>query len=325
MKTERGFTFVELMISLTIGLIVLTAVFAIFIDSQSTYRLTENLNRTQENGRFAMFFLTEDIRKAKAMGCAPTNIVNHLNSPADYFVAGQNVIGYTYTGSGNSPSDWTPNLPGVFSAGDVEPGTDVIAITGSSNWSVAVTAPYMSTTSGALHVEPNPDLGQGDIIIVTDCVTADLFQITAPSDPGANGTIVHSTGNNPIPGNLTKDFSQIYGPGSMIFKLVTKYYYIGTGAGGSPALFILGGNNALVNAELISDIEDLDAMYGQDTTNDGSVDTYDFADAVADWSKVNTVRVSVVARTPEKVSVNHDYRSQTYQQTVYIRQYRKKI
>lgn len=323
MKTQRGFTFVELMIAMTIALVVMATVSMIMVDSGSAYRLTEGLNRTQENGRFAMFFITEDIRKARQMGCSPTTIVNHLNSPADYYVAGQNVVGYTYTGSGNSPSDWTPTLPAVFSTGDVVPDTDVIAITRAGDSSIVITPPYMTTPAGALHVEPGSDLDQGDIVLITDCINAELFQITAPSDPGANGTIVHSTGGGHTPGNATKPFSKIYGTGSMIISLMTKYYYIGTGAGGAPALFVLGGNSVLADAELVGYINDLDAEYGQDTDSDGSVDLYSFADSVADWSQVNTVRVSVVARTPEKVSVTHDYRTQTYQTTVFIRPYRK--
>ena len=323
MKTQRGFTFVELMIAMTIALVVLAAVSMIMVDSGSAYRLTEDLNRSQENGRFSMFFITEDIRKARQMGCSPTTIVNHLNSPADYYVAGQNVVGHTYTGSGNSPSDWTPALPAVFSTGDVVPDTDVIAITRAGDSSIVVTPPYMTTPAGALHVEPGSDLDQGDIVLVTDCINAELFQITAPSDPGVNGTVVHSTGGSTIPGNATQPFSRTYGAGSMILSLVTKYYYIGTGASGAPALFVLGGNGVLADAELVGYINDLDAEYGQDTDSDGSVDLYSFADSVADWSQVNTVHVSVVARTPGKVSVTHDYRTQTYQTTVFIRPYRK--
>ena len=324
MKTQQGFTFVELMIAMTIALVVMAAVSMIFVDSRSVYRLTENLNRTQENGRFAMHFISEEIRKAKQMGCAPATIINHLNNPTDYYVDGAHIVGYTYTGSGNSLSDWTPNLPSsVFSAGDVVPDTDVIAFTRMSDDAMAITPPYMTTTAGAVHIESGSILNDGDIILVTDCVTAELFQVTSPSDPGGVGTIVHGTGGTDLPGNSTKDFSKTYGAGSMIVRFVTKYYYIGVGSSGDPALFVLGDNAVLADSELVGNIEDLDAIYGQDTNGDGSVNVYNFADSVADWSKVTTVRVSVVARTPERVSVDHDYRRQTYEQTVYVRPYRK--
>lgn len=312
MKTQRGFTLVEVMISLTLALILMAGVSRIFVDARSTYRLTENLNRTQENGRFAMFFITDEIRKAKQMGCAPTTVVNHLNNPTDYYQAGANIVGYTQA-----------NLPSVLSPSEVVPGTDVIAITRMADDIISVTAPYMTTTAGAVHVEPGSDLNEGDIVLITDCVTAELFQITAPSNPGANGTLVHGTGGNDYPGNAAKDFSRTYGAGSMVVRFITKYYYIGYDASGEPALFVLGDNAVLVDAELVGYIEDLRARYGQDTDADGSVDTYDFAAGVADWSQVITVQVSVVARTPEKVSVNHDYRRQTYGQTVYVHNYRK--
>jgi len=312
MKIQRGFTFVELMIAMMIGLMVLATVSMIFVDSSSAYRLIEGLNRTQENGRFAMFFLTEDIRKAKQMGCSPTTVVNHLNNPNDYYQAGANIVGYTQA-----------NLPSALSPSEVVPGTDVISITRMSDAAISVTAPYMTTTSGAIHVKPGSDLDEGDIVLITDCVTAELFQITAPSDPGTNGTLVHGTGGNDYPGNAEKAFSKTYGAGAMVVRFITKYYYIGYDASGEPALFVLGDNAVLVNTELVGYIEGLNAMYGQDTDADGSVDVYDPAAGVADWSQVKTVQVSVVARTPEKVSVLHDYRTQTYQTTVLIRPYRK--
>ena len=60
----RGFTLIELMISLAIGSIILGAVLYIFLSNSQTYRLNEAQSRVQENGRFALEFLTREIRHA---------------------------------------------------------------------------------------------------------------------------------------------------------------------------------------------------------------------------------------------------------------------
>jgi prepilin-type N-terminal cleavage/methylation domain-containing protein len=55
-----GFTLVELMVAVTIGLIILAAVSRIFVTSRASYKLDEGLARVQENGRFAVDFLTRE-------------------------------------------------------------------------------------------------------------------------------------------------------------------------------------------------------------------------------------------------------------------------
>ncbi|EXJ10344.1 PilW family protein [Nitrincola nitratireducens] len=60
----RGFTLIELMISLAIGLIILSAVVYIFLSNSQTYRLNEAQSRVQENGRFALEYLTREVRQA---------------------------------------------------------------------------------------------------------------------------------------------------------------------------------------------------------------------------------------------------------------------
>lgn len=60
----KGFTLIELMISLAIGSIILGAVLYIFLSNSQTYRLNEAQSRVQENGRFALEFLTREIRHA---------------------------------------------------------------------------------------------------------------------------------------------------------------------------------------------------------------------------------------------------------------------
>jgi type IV pilus assembly protein PilW len=69
MNKQSGFSLVEIMIALLIGLFLLGGILQMFSASQQTYRMQSNLARLQENGRFALDFLARDIRMASYWGC----------------------------------------------------------------------------------------------------------------------------------------------------------------------------------------------------------------------------------------------------------------
>ena len=69
MTKQSGFSLIEIMIALSIGVFLLGGIVQIFSASQQTYRMQRNLARLQENGRFALDFLARDIRMAGYWGC----------------------------------------------------------------------------------------------------------------------------------------------------------------------------------------------------------------------------------------------------------------
>ena len=58
---QRGLTLVELMISLTLGLILVTAIATLFVYSNRNNRQSELLNGMQDQARFALSQLSRDI------------------------------------------------------------------------------------------------------------------------------------------------------------------------------------------------------------------------------------------------------------------------
>jgi len=60
---QRGFTIVELMIAGVLGIILTAGVIQLFIGSNQNYSLQEELANIQEDGRFAMIFLENEIQK----------------------------------------------------------------------------------------------------------------------------------------------------------------------------------------------------------------------------------------------------------------------
>lgn len=86
---ELGFTLVELLVGMTIGLFLLGGVIALFIGTKQSYSATEAASRLQENGRYAIEVLSREIRKAgfRPIVCfstnAPTESIKGWNADKD--------------------------------------------------------------------------------------------------------------------------------------------------------------------------------------------------------------------------------------------------
>jgi len=64
MKPERGFTLVELLVAMGIGIIIMGAIYTTCVSQQKSYRITEAASALQQNVRAAMHFMESDIRMA---------------------------------------------------------------------------------------------------------------------------------------------------------------------------------------------------------------------------------------------------------------------
>lgn len=63
-KFQRGLSLVELMIGITLGLLLMAGAVQVMLSSSEVFRATDGQSRIQENGRFAMDFLTQSVRMA---------------------------------------------------------------------------------------------------------------------------------------------------------------------------------------------------------------------------------------------------------------------
>ena len=105
------------MIAMLLGIFLIGGVVQIFLSSKQTYRMQENLSRIQENGRFAMDFIAQDIRMAGSLGCnSQTTITNTLNTPTAFLYDFGNAIqGFDSTSSTVWAPIWTPVINKVIS------------------------------------------------------------------------------------------------------------------------------------------------------------------------------------------------------------------
>ena len=85
-KLQAGMSLIELMIAMVLSLVVAAAIIVLFSNSKETYILSENMARLQENGRFATYLLSQDLRWTDYRACT-LNIVpllpNAINGDDD--------------------------------------------------------------------------------------------------------------------------------------------------------------------------------------------------------------------------------------------------
>ena len=289
----RGFSLIELMIALLIGLLVVSAAGSLFISNKRTYNATETLGRIQENGRVAFELMARDVREAGGTPCGKNiPIANVLNDTS--------VFDYSW-GDGIRGYDEAQAVAAVaFGTGTAQrvSGTDAIEFKAASNSGVTVSK--HNPASAVIHVNTtNHGFANGDILIICDYSQASIFQMN-----GANNVlhVGHNTGNSVTPGNSCKALSfpvdpncatkpkdgKQYADNAVIAKFSSSVWYIGINDRGGRSLFrkVLNGTPEEVT-EGVQDM-DLDYLVPGDST-------YTTASSVlaAEWKDVTAVRINV--------------------------------
>jgi type IV pilus assembly protein PilW len=310
-RKNLGVTLIELMISLTIGLVIIAGIGSVFISSRSLFRAADALSRMQEGARTAFEIMGRDIRMAGFTGCplnpAATGDINILTTPTTWYknLIGQPLIGYEKTGGA-----WSAFPVGVTGVvGNVVAG-DALTVLHADNSNELIVSSH-NTGMSQITLTANHNINQGQILLVAkdDCSRTAIFQktnsCTIANGNCGNAIIQHGrdsvTMSYPLgsPAGTTDTF----GANSRIYRISAATYYVANNSSGEPTLYrnVLGvdgaGNPATSAEELIEGVQDMQLSYGVDTTGDLAVDSYQTADAVtvaAAWPKVLGVRISLL-------------------------------
>ncbi|MES2015147.1 MAG: PilW family protein [Pseudomonadota bacterium] len=262
MKNTRGFTLVEVMIAMAIGLIVVGGVAAVLISSSSLYRSSSNRARLQENSRFALGAMQEDVRMAGYMGCFnirmyPGHFTNLAGTgfATDY----RTLVGGHEAGA----TGWLPALNASVGNGGHAPlaGSDVLVVRVPVGPSQPLSAP-MTTSSTPIFVADTSDFSVGGLAIISNCSYANVFVVTNIAS-GDRLLHAHAAGGN-SDAHLTRVFSNTQR--ATVTPLATVSYFLANasnGVAGNHALFRQQGSGA---AEEVADgVEQMQIEYGIDT------------------------------------------------------------
>ena len=280
-RLQTGLSLIELMIAMVLGLLLMLGVIQIFLSSKQTYTANSALSRIQESGRFAIDFISYDLRNAGYRGECLSEANSLVSSPTD----DRNNINISMKGweaQTNLPS-WPTNLSTEKLA-----GTDSILIK-----HAAPSAGTLGTTdvptAGPITMT-SANVANEAYVVISNALGCDLFK------SGTNTTT-----------SITKDssgaLSQVYVPAiTKVLKFQSHQYYIKNGANGQPSLWRTNwnkGSGAPDSEELVEGIHSLQLEYGLGTGEGEnralSNSAFVKANSVTDWNNVVAVKVTLLA------------------------------
>jgi type IV pilus assembly protein PilW len=287
-RCQRGFSLVELMVAMALGLIILGAVGYLYLGSRQTFRTTDAIARIQENARYALQIVAHDVRMAGYVGCANLSAggTNTIATP----------LAATPLTSANAINGWDAGAAAAAFGGISRPAGDVISITGAFGSDVNLLVPVSGSAS--LKINGNPlKITAGDVLLVGDCRRADIFAATGVAAAAGTVTIAHGSANNTTP-----ILAGTYDTTAVVMKLEQYTYFIGTNPSGGRSLFRNSLSEGTV--EVADNVWDMQILYAIDANGDGSADSatgYIPAGSVTNWSQVVSARISLLLVSQDNV------------------------
>ncbi|HLM53641.1 MAG TPA: PilW family protein, partial [Pseudoxanthomonas sp.] len=272
----RGVTLIELMIALLIGIILLLGLVQIFSASRAAYQLSQGIARNQESSRFAIDFLSRDLRMAGHSGCVNdqsllstsgsritggnirslflTEAQRNANAVAvlpfplrfDVSIQGFEAAGTAPKGTLNisglaagAAADWSPALPPALAALKPLAGSDILVLRYLSAEEAPITG-FDAAAGTITYAAADGALATGGsgLFAVADCRGASVFQASAAPTPTTLSVMQGGLNASSLGYVSNQDGSVAYKAGSVsLFRAESVAYYIGIGAGGEPALY----------------------------------------------------------------------------------------
>ncbi|PKM06656.1 MAG: Tfp pilus assembly protein PilW [Gammaproteobacteria bacterium HGW-Gammaproteobacteria-4] len=308
----RGFSLVELMVAMVLGLLVSGSAVGIFISNRQANRATDSLSRIQENARTAFELMARDVREAGGNPCSRSiPPISVLNGAAGVWWQSFNSPLFGYE------SD-QPFLDAGFGAGNGQRQNgigDAIEIkSAASNGATVVMHNGVSATFQLNTVDHG--LSPGDIAMVCDNKRSTIFQVSN-SNPGTNAQVNHNSGAVVTPGNCrnllgapctapASGAGYTFQGNGTIAQLRAERWFIGNNPRGGRSLYAgvvrnTGGAVGVANEEIVEGVTNMQLTY----LVAGAAD-YVQANAIAAnaWNSVVSVRITLTMQGLEAVGTN---------------------
>jgi prepilin-type N-terminal cleavage/methylation domain-containing protein len=269
LNSRKGFTLVELLVTLAISGVVMAGVYSVFYTQQKSYTTQEQVSEMQQNLRACMLMMSRDARMA-GFSFGPSGISYYDGSGTKYLSA--------IEGFNNNPD----RIDIIYADASVSAKIDK----------------HMPDSAGDLKVDSTAGFSDGDLIIITDGTNASLLEVTNVQSDG----LVHNAaaGNINPPGGHNTFPPGGYDVGCDVYKVKYVSYDIdNTSDPAHPKMRVdldgpLGSGNP---QPLALNIEDLQFRYFfADGGEANAPDNLD-ADDTNDSDDIRSVRINILARS----------------------------
>ena len=276
---QSGFSLVELMVSLALGLLIIAGLSLLFSNSSQAGRELDKSIRQIESGRYAMDVLSDDIRLAGFYyEIPPTTYTFVTVSPCVSTVAAS---GWDYAAL---------TVPAAIYGASASQASSLSCLPNAKAGTVAFAVRRFETAT--------------TVVGAIDLASIYVQTSRCAKDPLASLIIVDT---NATPFTLREQDCTAVKP---VHRYVTRVYYVAAcnecGVDTTPTLkrVEISGTKTTISP-LAEGVEEIAFEYGFDTNNDGEPDVYSLglsgtADAADnDWSNVVAVRPYLLTRTTE--------------------------
>jgi type IV pilus assembly protein PilW len=302
-RGQRGFSLVELMVAITIGLVLLLGITSLIVRNSVTNAELDNTSRQVENGRYALQLLSEDAEHAGFWGTYSS--VGTLSSTPDPCATLPANFGFAATTPPTLPVavyGYTAAAPDPTCIGNRLAGTEVFVVRRASTTQVA------APTGGLTYLQ------------TSNCATD-----TAPFALGS------AAGSFTL---LQKDCATV----APMRQYMVHVYFVSAcnvcGTDTTPTLKMAElGNGTMTLTPLVDGIQNLQVDYGIDMDGDGAPDCYvsdpgnpapaqiavsvcpqtaplfDWTNVLNNWANVTAVRLHVLARDTTAIGSWQDTRT----------------
>ncbi|HUY04345.1 MAG TPA: PilW family protein [Rhodocyclaceae bacterium] len=330
-RCAHGVTLIELMVSMAIGLVLLTGLTVLFSSTSMSFRVQDAFARLQENGTAALRYLSDDIRMAGFYGESTSAASVKLdNLPS---IAAADDCGAELPGPPARPYALDLAVPiEVYGAGDLTPATvsSTFPCIAADNFSPGSPVIVLRGATGQVIDQPDANGNMSAALAAQPNYDKTLYVQSSPTqDPN---TIVFRGDNyaalrDASPGNVRMLASNKDAP---IFAYQAHVYYLRpcsrpTGGsaekpicradddGGRPIPTLvrqeISSTAATVRMQevsLVEGIERLNFSYGLDANGDGIPDRYSAAPSVSEWPQVISVRITALVRSVDPIMGQND-------------------
>ena len=301
---ESGFTLIEMMIAITIGLGILAGLVGVLAANSNNSRSNDRTSELMSNGRYALNSMKQELRQAGFRGYtwAEPNTPGSLGTPGNECLE-----------AGATPGAFVANIrQGIWGANNSNP------FSGGNNPCIP-TASYASGNDvlvvRRLAAIPAPTLNATSVYFRSSYAAGQIFRGTGtacPLPPISTYTAPFNAAPC-IPGSPFVDLSD--------FAVLIYVYYISPFTADEtprvPALYrvALQSDGSMSRELVASGIEHFQVQYGRLTTATppttqffDTLDGSSFSTAASEWDNVNSVRIWLLARneTAEPGYVNNN-------------------
>jgi len=315
---QRGLSLVELMISITLSLVIMSGVIQLFYASTQNATTVQGASRIQENIRYAFKRIGDDIAQAGNFGCLNFTSGSKVNN-ADF----GNYINNNLTGVNVNADIWN-NFEQSFVSGADENAVDGDGI---RNTTDTLIVKYVDNNSAmeitgsngdaGLNIDDATSFSVGDVVFAGDCESLYIFALGAVDIIGDHSIdMANVPAEHKLKSGRSNSIPYLYSGNSGSYT-----YHIDTGAAGGDceanvtSCSLYRTFNGDTPQELVLGVSDLDIQYGRE---DGNSLDYSSTFNVANAALIDRVRISMVFNAVDPAQ-NNDVQTKTVTRVFAIR------